>query len=532
MNRAAVLILSGLCIIIVVTASLVFTLYYSWNNAKEYERDKLYAVSKTTIHKARVGLDQIFRTLNALDKLQHTPCSEDHLKAMRNMAFNQFYVNDIEYLENNIVKCSASGLQDNSLSLFPIGYTLANGVMVLYNIPRVLTNGNNYIGLRQNNYNILINPSNLTDVAVDPYIKIALLTKDGHLLSSLNSPDPNLIQLVQKDANIENTKDELITFSKMPNFDVIVSESLSYVMKKWRNSLLVFMPFGLIMALLASGIIIYFSKRRLSLHGELKIALEKHEFVNYYQPIIDFNSKACIGAEALIRWRRPDGTMVRPDLFIPSAEESGLILPITDQVLQSIVNDLKAYFVADRNLHVSINVDVRDFVSGRIFSKLESCLEGTGIERQQIWLEITERGLMDIAACAQKITRAREAGYVIVIDDFGTGYSSLSYLQGLPLDVLKIDKSFINAVATDSVTSNVTHHIIEMSKSLNLKIIAEGIETKEQAHYLNEKKVNYAQGWLYAKAMPIDEFIAFYLSTNQKLIGHDTSNSPKGPASV
>ncbi len=532
MNRTAVLFFSGFCIIIVVTASLVFTLYYSWRDAKEYERDKLFAISKTTIHKARIGLDQIYRTLNTLDKLKLTPCSDDHIKAMRTIALNQFYESDIEYLENGLVKCSTSGIDANNISIPAAGYTLSNGVSVLFNFHHLLTNGNNYIGLRLNNYNVLIDPDNLTDIAADPYIKIALITKNGHLMSSLNSPDPNLIQLVHKNAQLKLSKDDLIAVTKIPDFDIIVSEPLSYVMKKWRNSLLVFIPFGLMMALIATGIIIYFSKRRLSMQGELKIALEKHEFVNYYQPIIDFKSKACIGAEALIRWRRPDGTLVRPDLFIPSAEESGLIFPITDQVLESIITDLKDYFVADRNLHVSINIDARDFNSGRVFNKLESSLVGTGIERQQIWLEITERGLMDITASLKKIAIAREAGYVIVIDDFGTGYSSLSYLQDLPLDVLKIDKSFINAVSTDSVTSHVTHHIIEMSKSLNLKIIAEGIETKEQAHYLIEKQVNYAQGWLYAKAMPIEEFIAFYLSTNQKLIGQDTSSSPKGSSSV
>ncbi|MGD9591269.1 MAG: EAL domain-containing protein [Candidatus Berkiella sp.] len=513
----AVYIISGFFIILVVVASLATTLYFSWQQARESERDKLYAVSSVAKQRIQDCFDRVYRTLDRADKIQSAPCSEEHLTAMRNLAFKNSYVSDIEYLENNTVKCSSSGLNSSTISIPTQGYQLANNVTLLTNISPLDRHWKKYIGLKRDNYNVLVDSKRLTDLGIDSYFSVAIVTDKGQVMSTLNSPDPEIIEQVIKKPSLRYANKQIVAVDKMPDLYIIVSESRSYVLKKWREDLLIFAPFGIVLAIALSAIVLYFSKRRLSLYGELKLAIKRKEFINYYQPIIDNKTNACIGAEALVRWQRSDGTMVRPDLFIPLAEETGLIIPLTDQVLQHIVKDLKHYFIDDRNFHVAINVDVRDFVSGRIFTQLESTLEGTGIERDQIWLEITERGLIDIAASKEKITRARESGYVIVIDDFGTGYSSLSYLRGLPLDVLKIDKSFVSTVATDSATSSVTYHIINIAKSLNLKIVAEGIELREQAEYLIEKEVDYAQGWLYAKAMPLDEFIAFYQVTNKNL---------------
>ena len=272
----------------------------------------------------------------------------------------------------------------------------------------------------------------------------------------------------------------------------------------------VWLPVGLLMAAFMVGLVAWLSRRRLSLLGELKIALERNEFFVHYQPIIALATGECVGAEALIRWQRPDGSMVRPDLFIPVAEESGLILPITDAVIACVIADLRNALVADRALHVAINLCASDIETGRVLQVLDRVLAGTGIEPQQIWLEATERGFINAGAARATLEQARERGYAVAIDDFGTGYSSLASLQSLPLDALKIDKAFVDTIATDAATSSVTPHIIAMARSLKLQIVAEGIETQAQADYLAAQQVEFGQGWLFAKALPAAEFLAFH----------------------
>ncbi len=148
--------------------------------------------------------------------------------------------------------------------------------------------------------------------------------------------------------------------------------------------------------------------------------------------------------------------------------------------------------------------------SGRILDVLGEKLSKTGIAAGQIWLEATERGFIDIEAARATLRRARERGHFVAIDDFGTGYSSLQYLQGLPMDALKIDKSFADTIGRNSATSSVTAHIIDMAKTLDLQIVAEGVETEEQADYLKAHDVNFGQGWLFSKPLPAADFIDYH----------------------
>jgi len=278
---------------------------------------------------------------------------------------------------------------------------------------------------------------------------------------------------------------------------------------KLRRDELTLLPVGAFIAAFIVGIVVWFSRKRLSPLGELTLAVQNREFIVHYQPIIELKTGLCVGAEALVRWGRPDGSLVRPDLFIPLAEDSGLIMPITDQVIDAVVHDLGKLLTADRSFHVSINLCADDLKTGRILPVIQKALERTEISPRQIWLEMTERSFMEIEAVRSTIKKARKIGHSVAIDDFGTGYSSLQYLQGLPLDSLKIDKSFVEAIGLDTATSSVTSHIIDMAKTLNLIIVAEGIETQEQLDYLRARNVDLGQGWFFARAMPAEEFFAY-----------------------
>jgi len=517
-NRACIISISILLVIAGMTVPLSFALYLSWIQAKDYERDKLFTNAKRAIQRSRVCIDEVYQALDSLEDLQSTSCTPALMQKMQDVAFNKRCINEIEYLENGTVKCSSEGSVSGNVK-FPSGdFVMPNEAILSFDTSAFVKRGGQFLSFERNNFAISVDTDPLSDVIVEPYVKIAIITQDGQVISTLNysHPDMGLINAALKNPNLKQTDNSLVAIYRTPALTYIVSESISYAFVQWRKNLVLFVPFGLIMSFIACSAVIWGLRRRLSNLGELKLAIINREFVLYYQPIIEFKTGLCKGAEALIRWQKQDGTIVRPDLFIPLAEENGLIQAITDQVIESIVTDLKATLQANRDLHIAINIAVVDFNTKRIFKKLDSTISESGIEPQQIWLEITERGFMDINSTRDSLNRARELGYPIVIDDFGTGYSSLSYLKELPIDVLKIDKSFTSSVDTDSVTNHVTKHIIDIAKELKLKIIAEGVETKGQADYLKSHEVDFAQGWLYAKAMPLHEFLSFFQNNASK----------------
>jgi sensor c-di-GMP phosphodiesterase-like protein len=220
----------------------------------------------------------------------------------------------------------------------------------------------------------------------------------------------------------------------------------------------------------------------------------------HYQPVVRLRDRACVGVEALARWQL-DGQVVAPDVFVPIAEERALLQPLTDLVLDKVLRELGAHLLADSAFYVSINVGSADLQTDRFLQVLRARLAGTNIRPQQLRIEATERSFLDAEATRQTIAAFRSAGHPIYIDDFGTGYSSLAYLQNFRVDVLKIDKSFIDTIAQEAASSIVAPHIIAMAHALGLEIVAEGIEHEAQVDYLLLRGVQYGQGWLFAKAL-------------------------------
>jgi sensor c-di-GMP phosphodiesterase-like protein len=269
-------------------------------------------------------------------------------------------------------------------------------------------------------------------------------------------------------------------------------------------------PASLLVSGALVGLVVFLSRQQLSLRTDILRALHNGEFIVFYQPLIELSTGRCMGAEALVRWRRSDGRLIPLDVFIPYAEQDDLILSLTAVVIRRVVSDLGSDLAAMPDIHIAINVSARDMVDGGFIDVLASATKDTGVEPSRIWIEATERGFIDVEAARTTLEKARQAGHSVAIDDFGTGYSSLSLLQGLPLDALKIDKSFVDAIGKNAASSIVTPHIIEMAHGLKLSIVAEGVETSEQQAYLRAAGVEYAQGWLFSKALPLEEFVAYH----------------------
>lgn len=264
---------------------------------------------------------------------------------------------------------------------------------------------------------------------------------------------------------------------------------------------------SLLIAFCIGGLTLQLARQRQSLNGELQGALRRGEFQVLYQPIFDLGSRHCVGAEALIRWRRPDGTLTSPDLFIPLAENTGQIRQITDFVLQRLLDQLGQLLRANPQLYISVNLAACDVMVPRIGEVIADLLRVHRVSARQIAFEVTERGLIDVVVARDNLQALRNVGHQVLIDDFGTGYCSLAYLQTLPVDCLKIDKAFIDALGHDAASSGVAPHIIRMAHALHLRVIAEGIESEHQALLLSSEGVNYGQGWLFAQALTAVQFV-------------------------
>ena len=248
---------------------------------------------------------------------------------------------------------------------------------------------------------------------------------------------------------------------------------------------------------------------RLQLETELRRAVELEEFLVYYQPIVDLQTGRTAGFEALVRWRHPSGGIVPPDKFIPIVEETGLIVPLGLWIMRQSCRRLRRWQTENThnaNLTMSVNLSCKQFVQTDLAERVAEILSETEIEAGSLRLEITESHLMeDSEAAIRVMNRLRALGVKLSIDDFGTGYSSLSYLHRLPVNYLKIDRSFVGAMQTAPENREIVRTIIMLAKNLNLEVVAEGIEESGQADYLKSLGCHFGQGYFYSKPVPAEQ---------------------------
>jgi diguanylate cyclase (GGDEF)-like protein len=246
------------------------------------------------------------------------------------------------------------------------------------------------------------------------------------------------------------------------------------------------------------------ARDRLALEGALRSALLQDEFELYYQPQVALGSGAVVGLEALIRWRHPSLGLVYPDRFIQLAEETGLIVPIGAWVLRTACQQNREWQLAGYGLlRIAVNLSARQFAEPNLVREIARTLEETGLAAGSLEIEITESLVMsDIEGAIRTMVELKSMGVQLSIDDFGTGYSSLAYLRRFPVDVLKIDRSFVRDLPGSADGAALVAAIIELARGLRMRVIAEGVETVEQLDYLKRRGCDEVQGHVYARAAP------------------------------
>lgn len=245
---------------------------------------------------------------------------------------------------------------------------------------------------------------------------------------------------------------------------------------------------------------------RLTMESDLHSAIQKEEFVLYYQPQVNIVSGDIIGVEGLIRWNHPDRGLVLPGEFISLAEENGTITLIGEQVIEMACKQAVQWQKEGLpHIPVSVNISVRQFLQPNLALRISEILTQTGLPAHLLELEITESVTSDVEYAQKVLDELKQLGVEICIDDFGTGYSSLSFLRKFPISRLKIDRSFVRDIMNDRSDAQIVETIIAMSRHLNMKVIAEGVENREQLLFLEKQQCYEAQGYLFARPMPGDQ---------------------------
>lgn len=248
---------------------------------------------------------------------------------------------------------------------------------------------------------------------------------------------------------------------------------------------------------------------RLQLETDLRFAIERNEFELFYQPIISLDTASLSGFEALVRWNHPQRGLVPPNEFIPISESTGLIIPMTVQILHAACSQVvKWQEIAGTAspLSIAVNLSGKHFGHPALVEQIKTVIMETGIQPRSLKLELTESAVMDNAETAiLMLKQIKETGVQISIDDFGTGYSSLSYLHRFPIDLLKVDRSFVSAMEENTENGEIVRTVIALAKALNLKVVAEGIESIHQFHQLRILGCEYGQGYLFSKPLPVAE---------------------------
>lgn len=480
--------------------------YAALESAEETHLVHLELASAKVAERATIALTQARSALLALELSDETPCSRAHVTAMRRFTLNTLSVEEIAYLGDGKALCTtwldgAVSERDREPD-----FILDDDIKAFSDTHSHIPGSAPMLGLRKGRYQVLINLNRFTDVRTEPDIHVGLQRTGGPVLVTSAGTTREALQAVLRPGGLDG--DHLMHTAAFGGWTAVaVGDKASR--EEVRHLGLLLLPAGLLSAAVVVCLVVYVSRKRLSPLTELRQGIRNREFVVQYQPIVELASGRCVGAEALARWKRPEGDLVRPDLFIPLAEEHGIISEISEQVMQQVVRDMDGLLSLHPDIHVAVNLAAQDVASTAALQRILRRIPMGRIDPAQIWLEVTERGCVHGAEGATALQEARDAGHQVAIDDFGTGYCGLQYLQTLPVSILKIDRSFVHTIATDSVTGLVLPHIIDMAQGLHLRMVAEGVETQDQADYLTARGVQFAQGWLYGRPMDVQEFAAY-----------------------
>lgn len=498
-------------IIMVVLLPLMLSLWFAHLRAVKETGTYLNAFARQALDKTDVVIQQVNSARLAAEKYHGEICSPQHRAAMLNIVRGSLYLSDLIYARGDSFLCSSVFMPAYPYVMAPADYRRKPDIAVYYYRDTPFYAGYKMAYLRRGNYVAIINPLSYSDVtAGEDVLTYAVYdtVSESFFSVSQQADTATLAKLIHTHDKTFQQDKRFYTIAhsaKRPIAIIVSTSNERYFHAFWHQATLT-LPLGMVCSFL---FLLMWTRTRREFHSPRRMlnrALTKRQLQLHYQPIIDIKNGKCVGAEALLRWPGFNGQVMSPAEFIPLAEKEGMIESITDYVVDEVFSDLGDFLARVPNIYISINLSAVDFHSSRLISLIANKAKMHAVRAEQIKIEVTERGFIDVPKTTPVIQAFRQAGYEVAIDDFGTGYSNLHNLYSLNVDILKIDKSFIDTLTTNSTSHLIAEHIIEMAQSLRLKIIAEGVETAEQVAWLLKRGVQFCQGWHFARALPPQEF--------------------------
>ena len=454
---------------------------------------------------------EAYATMEKIHSSPYPYCSAAEINYFHKLLFQTDYLSDVGRMRGGIIDCSAT-LDSADLPHAPMQPAIvmgsggkvyiASGPLQVRNKPTfAIQVGDMYVVINSNNGR----PEGSASFEFVMTVIPALHRSPVRLFSTSAQPDDALFSregFMQKRGTLYRTLCTSDKLSCVTTFITIHEALQANLTLLW----ICMMLCGLIGVLIGIMLSTFFWRTR-SMEQQLRHAIRQDKLRVEYQQIVSLASGRIVGAEALVRWTDEEGFAVGPDVFVKIAEQYGFVGSITRLVVRHILRDFAATFRACPDFRLSINVTATDLADSRFLPMLAHALKRAGVAARSVAIEITESSTARHEVATAAIRRLRQRGHSVHIDDFGTGYSSLSYLHELSVDAIKIDKSFTRSIGTEAVTAGILPQILAMAKALNLHVIAEGIETRQQADYFaDQAQPILGQGWLFGRAVPAVEF--------------------------
>jgi sensor c-di-GMP phosphodiesterase-like protein len=459
--------------------------------------------------------------LAAVGASQRSPCSTDEIAYFRALIFESDYLKDAGRMHNGMIACSAAlGKLAQARGQFQADFTLQDGTAIYtglapYRNPDLtvlaLQLGDSYVVFTPlTRMHLQSPPMHYTETTMD-----APSQKPGYLLGEISAAS---LPILTREGQYRQGETLYATRCSIRFFNCVTAySSMPEIVQanrtRFLGCVLLCGAFGAFAGLISS--LLY--RRNKSIEHQLRRAIRRDKLHMAYQPIVDLRSGRIVGTEALARWTDEEGLAVSPEVFVHIAEQCGFVGEITRLVLRHVLRDFGETLRKRPDFRLCINVAAADLADPEFLTILDRSLNRAAVAACSLVIEITEGSTARHEIAIETIHSLRQRGHCVHIDDFGTGYSSLAYLHELSVDAIKIDKSFTQAVGTESVVVAILPQILAMAEALDLKVIVEGIETPVQAHYFEGfAQPILAQGWLYGRPVSAERFQKLLAAADKK----------------